>query len=180
MFPLHREVSGYAFKRSLRLHTKEAVQEDDKWGEVELLQEAIIQVLTLFLFLGCQEAILWILVMGREGISVHGVYVVNTVQPYLSEVAVQQIFLLLGILFYSRCIVGKGALRLGLALPHDMTWMDEGIVAHYRGGKVFACGVSYPIADIVMVISYKAALIAVQRVEYIECGVVSIAVGREV
>ena len=51
MFPLCRKAAGYTLRRSLRLHAKEAIHQDDKWGEVATLPEARLQVLAIFLLL---------------------------------------------------------------------------------------------------------------------------------
>ena len=59
-----------------------------------LLEEGL-QVLLIFLLLRRLEEILWRLVLVGEGVSVHDTDVINTVRPYISEVAYQQISLLL-------------------------------------------------------------------------------------
>ena len=61
MFPLHCKAEGYAFKRSLRLHSEEAVHRDEKGGQVVALLEAILQV--IILLLRCLEALLRRLVL---------------------------------------------------------------------------------------------------------------------
>ena len=113
-----------------------------------------------------------------EGISVPDKNVVNTIHTYLPEVADKQNPLLNGSLFCSRRIVEKGTLRLGLTLPHCVTYMDEGVIAHTRGGKVFACEVGDPIPELVMMSCDEAELLAVKLVSYRECSVASISGGR--
>ena len=71
LFQLHRGAVGYAFKSRPRLHTEEAIYRYNKWGEVVALPEASLQVLTIFLLLRRQEALLRPLVLVREGVSVH-------------------------------------------------------------------------------------------------------------
>ena len=53
------------------------------------LPEANLQILMIFLLLGCQEALLQRLVMVRDGVSVRNMHVVNTVCPSLPKVADQ-------------------------------------------------------------------------------------------
>ena len=49
LLPIIREVAGYTFKHSLQLHTKEFSQRYDEWGEIAMLTEAILRVLSIFL-----------------------------------------------------------------------------------------------------------------------------------
>ena len=75
------------FKRSLRLHTKEAVHRYRKWVEAVTLPEASLQVLTNFFLIRRQESLLWRLVLVREGVSVHDTHVANNVYTSLPEAA---------------------------------------------------------------------------------------------
>ena len=61
-----------------------------------------------------------------------------------------------------------------------MSWMDEGVVVHMRGEKLFAFIIGNLITEIVMMSHDEAALLAVQCVAYGEYGVATVAVGREV
>ena len=65
LLPLRCEAAGYVFKRSLRLHTKEAVHRYRKWVEAVTLPEASLQVLTNFFLIHRQESLLWRLVLVR-------------------------------------------------------------------------------------------------------------------
>ena len=126
LLPLHCEVDVYAFKHIPILHAKEAVHRYNRWVEVATLLESILQVITIFLLLCCQKALLRQLVLVIEVISVHNTHVVNNVCHSLPEVANKHISLLLGHIVCNRCIIGKGPLRLVPALPHGATCMDEG------------------------------------------------------
>ena len=95
MFPLRRESDGYAFKRSLRLQSEEAVHKYDKGVEVAMLPYTRLQLFTLLLLILRLEALILQLVLVVEGIIVHDTHVVNTISPYLSEVVYQHIPLLL-------------------------------------------------------------------------------------
>ena len=103
-----------------------------------ILLEEILQVLSLFLILRRQEALFRQLVPVREGASVHDTHAVNTARPFLPEVADHQIYFMIIRLTGSDFISRKVPHRLGLSLPHSATWMNEGVVAHMRGGKGFA------------------------------------------
>ena len=83
--------------------------------------------------------------MVREGVTVHDTHVLNTFRPSLLEVVDQQVSLLIQILQSHRWIVEKLSLRVGLSLPHCMTWMYEGVVPHVQGGEGFDFKVGYPI-----------------------------------
>ena len=95
MFPLHCESDGYAFKRSLRLHSEETAHRNEKGVEVAMLPDTRLQLCTLLLLILRLEALILQLVMVVEGIIVHDTHVVNTISPYLSEVVYQHIPLLL-------------------------------------------------------------------------------------
>ena len=84
--PICCKACSYVFKIISRLHSKEAVDRDNKWVDVVTLKEASLQVLTLFL-------------------GVHSTHVMNNFYPSLTKVLYQQISLLLGILFSNRCIL---------------------------------------------------------------------------
>ena len=101
----------------------------------------------------------------------------NTVCPSLAEVADHNISLLIGCLIYHRQIAKKLPPSLGLSLPHCMTWMNKGVVAHIRWGTGFAYEVGYPITKLVVTSRDKADLLAIQCMAYRECGVVTISVG---
>ena len=96
MLPFCCESDNYEFKRSLHIHAKEAVQGDIEWGEVSILTESRIQVLAKFLLFYHQDALFQRLVLVRKGINVHGINVMNNVHPYLTEVAYQNMFFLIG------------------------------------------------------------------------------------
>ena len=67
-----------------------------------------------------------------------------------------------------------------LSPPHGVTWMDEGVAAHMRGGKGFSYNVGDPIMYIVMISLYEDALLAIQIMTDVECCIASITVGRDV
>ena len=69
---------------------------------------------------------------------------------------------------------------LGLYFLHGATWMDEWVVAHVQGGKLFACESDDPIIELVMTSRDEAALLVTQGVTYIEFRIASVTVGREV
>ena len=69
---------------------------------------------------------------------------------------------------------------LGLSLLHCKICMDEGVVAHVRGGEGFYCEVSEPIAELVVTSRYEAVLLKVQGITDGSFGVATILVGREV
>ena len=118
----------------------------------------------MFILLHHQEALLWRLVPAREGASVHENHVANNSCPYLPEVADHQISLLIGRLPGSYLIYGKGPHSLGLSLLHVVTWMNEGVVAHLRGGKGFSCKVRNPIIELVLTSNDETTLLAFQHV----------------
>ena len=60
----------------------------------------------------------------RDTDSIHNMRILNTDAFY------HQIFLLIGSLFCSMWIIGKGTLRIGLELSHSATYMDEGVAVH--------------------------------------------------
>ena len=138
LFPFCCEANGYVFKRSLRLHIKGAFHRDEKGLELAILLDASLQVFTLILLIIHLEALLQILVLVGEGVRVHDTHVVNTIRPSLSEVTGQKISLILQRLVFHRQIVVKLPISMVLYLPHCATWMDEGVVVHVRGGKMFA------------------------------------------
>ena len=117
MLPLCLEASGYVCISSLCIHAKEVFHIEDKWGVLTTLPEASFQVLTLFLLLFHQEALLCQLFLLIEGVSVPDTHVVNNVCPSLPEVADQQISHLLIHIFCRRWIFRKGPLKLGLDFP---------------------------------------------------------------
>ena len=67
-----------------------------------------------------------------------------------------------------------------LSPPHGVTWMDEGVAAHMRGGKGFSYNFGDPIMYIVMISLYEDALLAIQIMTDVECCIASITVGRDV
>ena len=71
------------------------------------LPESRLQVHCLLLLLFCLETLLRRLVPVGEGFSVHDKHVVNTVCPYIPEVADQQVSLMLKFLQSHRLIVVK-------------------------------------------------------------------------
>ena len=70
--------------------------------------------------------------------------------------------------------------RLGLSLPHNMTWMDERLVVHIRGGEGFACEVSNPITELVVTSCDEAALVTTKGMKDRKFSVTEIAVRGEV
>ena len=107
LLPICREAAGYAFNRSPRLHAEDAIHRDNQGVEAVTLLEESLQVLPLLLLLRRLEEIIWRLVLVGEGVSVHDTDVINTVRPYISEVAYQQISLLLQRLIFHSWIVEK-------------------------------------------------------------------------
>ena len=130
LFPLSREADGYTFNSSLRLHAKEAVHRYDEGGEVVAFLEAGLQIFLLLLFLYHMENFIGWLFTVVEGFSVHNKHVVNNVYPSLPDIVDQKISLLLWCLFIRSRIVEKGPCRMGIYLPHCMTWIDEDFVPH--------------------------------------------------
>ena len=57
--------------------------------------------------------------------------------------------------------------------------MDEGVVEHMRGGEGFACKVSYPITELVVMSHDEAALLTIQVVTYRKFSVAAITVSWE-
>ena len=51
---------------------------------------------------------------------------------------------------------------MGIYLPHGATWVDEGVVAHVRGGKRLYGQVNDPVTEIVVASHEEAALLMVQ------------------
>ena len=180
LLPLCCEAGIYAFKCSLHLNTKEAVQRDNEWREMETFPVASLQIFTLYLLLGHQEELLWRLVLVRDGDSVHDTHVVNNAHPYLKKFADQQIYLIIGRLFSIKWVVEKGTLSMGHYLPHGATWMDEMSVAHVWVCILLLYGVNNPITDLVMTSCDEYIFIAVQCVMYREWCILSMAVGRNV
>ena len=102
----------------------------DKNCGIYVCLEEILQVFHLLLLLHCLETHIQQLVLVVESVCVHDTHVMNNVRPYMSEVAYQQVSLLLQVLQRHGWIVVKELCRLGLYLPHCTTWMDEGILVH--------------------------------------------------
>ena len=71
------------------------------------LTEAILHLFTNFLLLHHYEALIWRLVIAREGGSVRDTHVVNTVLPSLLEVVDQHISRLLRRLFLIRFMTSE-------------------------------------------------------------------------
>ena len=67
-----------------------------------------------------------------------------------------------------------------LTLLHGLTWMDNGAIAHTRGGKYFAYEVGNPITELVMTSRDEANLLTIQGVIDGKSCIASVAVGREV
>ena len=59
---------------------------ETKKGISGALPKASLQLLPLFLLLRCQEALLWRLVLVRDGVSIHDTHAANTVRSYITEV----------------------------------------------------------------------------------------------
>ena len=107
VFTLHCEAYGCAFKRSLRLHSKEAIHRDVKGGGVGTLTEEILQVFLFLLLLRCLEVLLQKLFLVGEGVSVHNTHVVINFSLSLPESVDQQISRLVLRIFCHRQVVDK-------------------------------------------------------------------------
>ena len=59
--------------------------------------EARLQIVLLIILINRMKTFLRRLVLVGEGVSVHDTHVVNTVHPYLTEVADRKVSLLLGV-----------------------------------------------------------------------------------
>ena len=66
----------------------------------------------------------------REGVSVHGMHVVNTVRTSLTEVTDEKVSLLLQVFCSIWWIVGSGYRRMGLYILHGKKCMYEGVVVN--------------------------------------------------
>ena len=74
---------------SLRLHSKEAINEDNEGVKMTTLLESGLPVFPFLSLLHGWGSFLRIFVLVREGISIHDTHVVNTVRPLLPEVTDQ-------------------------------------------------------------------------------------------
>ena len=94
LLPLGGQATGYNFQGSRRLHPQQPFHRGDKGGEVPTLLEASLHI-HLFLPLFClMEALIRLLNMVCEGVSIHNTHVVNTVGPLLPEVLDKKVALL--------------------------------------------------------------------------------------
>ena len=94
LLQLGGQATGYPFQSSRRLHLQKPVHRGDKGGEVPTLLEASLHI-HLFLPLFCLvEALLRLLNLVCEGVSVHDTHVLNTAGPLLPEVPDKKLFLL--------------------------------------------------------------------------------------
>ena len=94
LLPLGGQATGYPFQVSRRLHPYQPLQKGNKGGEVPTLMEESLQI-HLFLPLFCLvEALLRLLQLVCEDISVHYTHAVNNVVPLLSEVQDKKVALL--------------------------------------------------------------------------------------
>ena len=178
LLPFRREADGYAFKRSLCLHTEKAIHRHGKGVEGTMLLEARLHIILLLLWL-MKTLIRWLFPV-REGIGVYDTHVVNNIRPSLSDVTDEKVYLLLRVFCSLWWIVGKVYHRMGLSLSHVMNLVDEGVSAHVWWGEGFACKASDPITELVMASRDEAALLKIQGVTYGKFGVTTITVNWEV
>ena len=118
--------------------------------EVEMLSESRLQIHKKFTLLLRQEKLLQVIMMIQEGVSVHGMYFVINVCPSMTDVVDHLISLLLRLMFSTRWIVQKGPHSLGFSLPYGATWIDEGVVTHVQGGRLFTCWVGNSVTYLFM------------------------------
>ena len=117
------------------------------------------------------------------GICVHNAHVVNNVSPIFTEVMDKEVTLLLCEIYRWRVVwdcCGFGPGRICLWPLHGATCEDDRVVAHVRGGESFSGQVHYPVTELVVTRSDKAAPITVKGKTEIKGGVAAVALLREV
>ena len=130
-----------------------------------MLTETRRQVLTNFLLLCHPDALIRLLFLVREGVSVHGMHVVNTVCPYLSEVTDKQTPLLLGCLFLTGGLLRRDPLCRALNSPTERSGQMRGLSRMGKGVR-FHRNIGDLTTEIVEMIRDEAALLSVQSVAY--------------
>ena len=80
-----RETAGNAFRRRLHLYAEKAINQGNKGGEVPMLVEASVEILSLLFLLGGLQALLWGLGLVGDSVSIHNTHVVNAVLPLDSK-----------------------------------------------------------------------------------------------
>ena len=110
----------------------------DKEVEVKMLLETELHILIILILLRRLKTHLWWIVPVIEVISVHDTHVVNTVSPSMPDITDDKVSLLIRVIRRPWWIFGRGFCRLGLYLSYGTTFIDEGVVMHVQGGKLFA------------------------------------------
>ena len=119
----------------------------------------------IILLLCHMETLLRWLVPVREGVSVNDTHLVNTVSASLTEVMDDKASLLIWFIWSRWWVLGRGYHRMSLYLLHGKTLIDEGVVAHIRGGEIFSWKVRNPITELVVTSHEYAALLTIQVVK---------------
>ena len=101
------------------------------------------------------------------GVSVHDTHGMNTVRPVIPEVTDQEVSLLFCGLWRQRAVPvcqTTSPCRLSLWTLHGAPCEDKGVIAHVRGGGVFAAQVFDLVLKIIVTRHDEAAVLVVQGV----------------
>ena len=128
------------------------------------LLEASLQVHHLLALLRLLQTFLWGPPPIGLCISVHDTHVVNTVSTVGPEVPDQKVSLLFQVLWWGgpRCGAITRSGGLSFRPHHGATLVNEGVVAHVRGGEGPVRQIRDPVTELIMTRRDKATPLAVE------------------